>query len=165
MEPELRRATPATCDRTATRVLVVDDHDGFRAGLAALLGQEGFTVDTAASGAAALERAACFEPDVILMDVDMPLMSGVEATRRVLDVIASARVMFLGYHEEGLVDAIPAGACGYLGKDATLQEFVAAIRGNARGDFATSSRVSGAGAAQLRAVAGGSGLGPAAAAA
>src|SRR5919198_2299537 len=94
----------------ATRVLVVDDHDAFRAGLAALLGEEGFAVDTAASGAAALKRAASFEPDVILMDVDMPVMSGVEATRRVLEVVASARVLLLGYGQEGLADAIPAGA-------------------------------------------------------
>ena len=82
----------------------------------------------------------------------MPVMPGVEATRRVLDVIASARVMFLGCHEEGLVDAIPAGASGYLAKDATLQEFVDAIRGDARGDFATSSRliVGGSGHPRLR---------------
>ena len=156
---------PAGCDRTATRVLVVDDHDGFRAGLATLLGHEGFAVETAASGAAALERAAFFEPGVILMDVDMPVVAGVEATRRVLEVTPSARVLFLGYHEEALADAVPAGACGYLGKDATLHEFVAAVRADARGPFVTSSRVSGVGAAHLRAVAGGGGPGLAAAAA
>src|SRR5436190_3322857 len=101
---DLRRAT--------TKVLVVDDQDAFRIGLAAILTEEGFAVETAASGMAALERAAAFEPDVILMDVGMPEISGIEATRRVLQVVVSARDVMMVYYEEGLVEAIAAGAGG-----------------------------------------------------
>jgi DNA-binding NarL/FixJ family response regulator len=112
--------------RASTRVLVVDDHDGFRTGLASILVAEGFTVDTAPSGKAALARATGFKPDVVLMDEHTPGMSGEEATRRVLRTIGSASVIMFGFHDDGMLEAVR-GARGYLSKAATLEEILAVI--------------------------------------
>jgi len=90
----------------STRVLVVDDHDGFRTGMASILVAEGLTVDTAPSGEAALLRAAGFKPDVVLMDEDMPGMSGEEATRRMLRTVGSASVVMFGFRHDGMLDAV-----------------------------------------------------------
>ena len=68
----------------STRVLIVDDHDLFRTGLRLLLGQHGYEVADAAGADAGLRRLQSFRPDVVVMDVDMPGMSGIAATRRLL---------------------------------------------------------------------------------
>jgi DNA-binding NarL/FixJ family response regulator len=117
------------------RVLVVDDHDLFRTGLRALLEEEGFTAADAASGDAALRALPGFEPDVVLMDLNMPGMSGIEATARVLEARPRVGVLMLTINrdDQRVLEAVRAGARGYLLKDAELDEIVAAIRDTAAG--------------------------------
>jgi len=127
------------------RVLVVDDHDLFRLGLRTLLEEEGFEVAAAASAAAALRRLPSFAPDVIVMDVSMPGMSGVEATPLVLEMAPDAGVIMLTIDSEDarVLEAVRAGASGYLLKDAQLSEIAAAIRAVAAGLGAVAPGVAG----------------------
>jgi two-component system nitrate/nitrite response regulator NarL len=117
------------------RVLLVDDHTFFRAGLRNMLGEEGFEVAEAMSGAQALDVVAARAPDVVLMDLHMPGMSGIEATRRLLELTPNARVVMLTVSaDQGeIVDAVLAGACGYLLKDASIEEIVGSLRAAAAG--------------------------------
>lgn len=127
----------------ALRVLLVDDHHLFRAGLRGLLEEEGFEVDDAESGAAAVERARAQPPDVVVMDMHMPGLSGVEATPRVLAVAPSARVLMLtvASDDAAVLDAVRAGASGYLLKDAELDAISGAIRIAAAGGSVLAPRV------------------------
>src|SRR4051794_12203794 len=122
-------------DNGPPRVLVVDDHDLFRSGLRRLLEEEGFEVADARSGDAALATLEWFEADVILMDLNLPGMSGIEATSRALEVQPSASVVILtlARDEASIIQAVRAGAAGYLLKDARLEEIVDAIRAAASG--------------------------------
>src|SRR5215216_1364896 len=79
----------------AIRILIVDDHDLFRTGLRALLEDEGFEVADAVSGPAAVRRVASLAPDVVVMDMNMPDMDGVEATPLVLEAAPQASVLML----------------------------------------------------------------------
>jgi DNA-binding NarL/FixJ family response regulator len=125
------------------RVLLVDDHTLFRTGLRNLLEERGFEVLEARSGELAVDLVASAVPDVVLMDRHMPGMSGVEATRRVVQVAPTSRVLILtvSADEEDIVDAILAGACGYLIKDATVAEIESSIRAAADGTSWVSPRV------------------------
>lgn len=117
------------------RVLLVDDHTFFRAGLRNLLAGEDFEVDEVRSGELALEHVRRRAPDVVLMDLHMPGMSGIEATRRLNEIAPGTRVVVLtvsAAHEE-IVDAVLAGACGYLLKDASIEEIVGSLRAAAGG--------------------------------
>ena len=111
------RAAPASI-----RVLLVDDHALLRAGMARLLdlADDVTVVGSAGSGAEALEMAAALRPDVVLMDLSMPGMSGVEATRRLLAAQPDTAVVVLTSFADPdlVVDALDAGAVGYLLKDA-----------------------------------------------
>jgi DNA-binding NarL/FixJ family response regulator len=129
-----------------SRVLVVDDHDLFRTGLRALLEEEGFEVADSASGPAALRRLGSFAPDVVVMDVNMPGMTGVEATPLVLEAVPQASVLMLtiATDDARVLDAIRAGASGYLLKDAELKEISTGIRAAAAGHSAIAPRVAGA---------------------
>jgi DNA-binding NarL/FixJ family response regulator len=117
------------------RVLVVDDHDLFRTGLRRLLEEEGLEVAEARSGDAALAALDWFAPDVVLMDLNMPGMSGIEATARLLQVQPAASVVMLtiSRDEAPIIEAVRSGASGYLLKDAELDEIVGAIRTAAAG--------------------------------
>jgi DNA-binding NarL/FixJ family response regulator len=117
------------------RVLVVDDHDLFRTGLRRLLEEEGLEVADARSGDAALAALDWFAPDVVLMDLNMPGMSGIEATARLLQVQPAASVVILtiSRDEAPIIEAVRSGASGYLLKDAELDEIVEAIRTAAAG--------------------------------
>jgi DNA-binding NarL/FixJ family response regulator len=117
------------------RVLLVDDHTFFRAGLRNMLADEGFEVAEARSGAQALDIVVQRAPDVVLMDLHMPGISGIEATRRLLEVAPEARVVMLTVSalQEEIVEAVLAGACGYLLKDASLEEIVGSLRAAAGG--------------------------------
>ena len=119
----------------ALRVLVVDDHELFRTGLRSLLEEEGFEVADAPNGQAGLAALPAFEPDVILMDLNMPDMSGVEATARVMEASPDVPVLMLTINRdaERVVEAVRAGAAGYLFKDAELDDIVAGIRAAAAG--------------------------------
>ena len=128
------------------RVAVVDDQDVVRSGFAALLEtQDDFeVVGTAGDGAAALELCRAQRPDVVLMDVRMPTMDGIEATRRIVrDGGAEARVLVLTTFDldEYVYDALAAGASGFLLKDATGEELFHAVRVVAAGDALLSPRV------------------------
>jgi DNA-binding NarL/FixJ family response regulator len=127
------------------RVLVVDDHELFRTGLRVLLEEEGFDVADAESAEAALRRLASFGPDVVVMDMNMPGMSGVEATPLVLAAAPNAAVLMLTIadDDERVLDAVRAGASGYLLKDAELAEIVRAIRSIAAGFAAVAPGVAG----------------------
>jgi DNA-binding NarL/FixJ family response regulator len=119
----------------ALRVLVVDDHELFRTGLRALLEEEGFEVADAASGAEALATTPAFRPEVVLMDLNMPGMSGIEAAERLLASRPEASVLMLTINRDDgrVLEAVRAGASGYLLKDAELDDIVAGIRSVAAG--------------------------------
>ena len=120
------------------RVVVVDDHELFRNGLVEMLQSqhEIAVVGVAASGGEALESIPRLRPDVALMDLSMPGISGVEVTRRLAGQLPDTCVVALTVmaDEATVLEAILAGACGYLLKDASIDEIVAAVRAAARGD-------------------------------
>ncbi|MEO5874265.1 MAG: response regulator transcription factor [Streptosporangiaceae bacterium] len=131
------------------RVLIADDQTIVRAGFAALLGaQEDITVvGEAADGLEAVHLAARHRPDVVVMDIRMPRMDGIEATRRILAQpgTESLRVLVLTTFDidEYVYDALAAGASGFLLKDATADDLVAAVRVVARGDALLAPQVTG----------------------
>lgn len=131
-------------DPAGARVLIVDDHDVFRHGLAQLLREEGIDVVAEASGGQAGVRLATeLQPDVVLMDLSMPAMTGVEATRAIVAGATCARVVILTLSDddEAMLEALLAGAVGYVVKEATLEEIVAAIHAAAEGDAVIPPRV------------------------
>lgn len=121
----------------AVRVLIADDHPVLRFGLRTMLEVSGLTVvGEAGSGAEALHCALALRPDVILMDIDMPDMGGLEATRRIRAAIPEARVLMLTmFHDDAsLFAAVQAGAHGYLLKSARQSEIPKAVRAVAAGE-------------------------------
>jgi DNA-binding NarL/FixJ family response regulator len=119
------------------RVLIVDDHDLFRSGLRNLLEDQGVhVVGEAPSGMDALRHVRELAPDVVVMDLNMPGMNGVEATRQITSLAPLTRVVVLTIsdHDSDVMDAILAGACGYLLKDASIQELLAGIRAASVGE-------------------------------
>ena len=114
------------------RVLIVDDHALFRRGLIMVLeSEEGIeVVAEAEDGEEAVRKAADAAPDVVLMDVRMPRVSGIEATRQIADVVPTAKILMLTVsdEEEDLYEAIKAGATGYLLKEISIEEVADAIR-------------------------------------
>ena len=122
------------------RVLLVDDHQLMRDGLRTLLEMEtGISVvGEAADGAAGVSAFEKLVPDVVLMDIRMPVMDGVEATRRIRGKSPDAKILMLTtFDEDELVfEAVRAGARGYLLKDLSGAELAAAVRSVARGDAA-----------------------------
>jgi DNA-binding NarL/FixJ family response regulator len=120
------------------KVLLVDDHRVVRAGLEQLLGNvEGVTVvGSASDGSEAVDLTAELEPDVILMDLSMPKMSGVEAIRAITKARPETKVIaFTSFSDRNLIlEAIDAGAIGYLLKDADPDEIVKGIHSASRGE-------------------------------
>jgi DNA-binding NarL/FixJ family response regulator len=114
------------------RVLIVDDHAVVRAGLEQLLGTatDIEVVATAPDGAAAVDAAVRTTPDIVLMDLSMPVMDGVEATRRITAEVDGAQVVVLTSFsdKQRILDALGAGASGYVLKDADPEELLSAIR-------------------------------------
>jgi DNA-binding NarL/FixJ family response regulator len=132
------------------RVLVVDDSELFRTGLRALL-SEAFEVASAGSGDAALRQVVSFRPDVVVMDMGMPGMSGSDATRRILQASPTTFVMVLTGSEGGdVLEAIRAGASGYLLKSADVTDIVKAIRATAAGQSPLAPQIAGALLATVR---------------
>jgi DNA-binding NarL/FixJ family response regulator len=121
-----------------TRVLIVDDQAMIRAGFRSLLdGQSDIRVIAdATDGHDAVAKAAQFDPDVVLMDIRMPVLDGLSATRRLVESGSRARIIVLTTFDldEYVYDALRAGASGFLLKDATAEELIHAIRIVAAGE-------------------------------
>ncbi len=132
---------------STARVLLVDDQMLFRRGIRALLEEaEGFdVVGEAANGAEALEQVRVVDPEVVLMDVRMPVCNGVEATRKIKAERPQVKVVMLTVsdEEDALFDAIKAGADGYLLKDLLPDELFEMIRGVLLGETPISPAVAG----------------------
>jgi DNA-binding NarL/FixJ family response regulator len=130
----------------AVRVLVVDDQQLMRDGLASLLSiQEGIeVVGTAANGQEAAERAEALSPDVVLMDIRMPVLDGIAATAQVRRRLSCQVLMLTTFDdEEYIVKALMAGACGYLLKDIPAQDLAQAIRLAHRGIYQLDPSIAG----------------------
>lgn len=121
------------------RILIADDQGLLRAGLRALLSSEAEleVIAEAGNGEEALKLAQEFNPDVALLDINMPNMDGIEVTRRLKEVLPEARVLIITVHEDEslLQEAIKAGAAGYIVKRAVESELIDAIRAVQRGDM------------------------------
>ena len=137
-------ATTEEAGTDALRVLLVDDHDLFRTGLRNLLEANGLAVaGEASTGVEAVQSVAELAPDVVVMDLNMPGMTGVEATRQIASAAPLTRVVVLTIsdQEEDVLDAIVAGACGYLLKDASIQELIRGIQAAAIGESLISPHI------------------------
>jgi DNA-binding NarL/FixJ family response regulator len=114
------------------RVLLADDHTLFRAGLRALLAAEEDiqVVGEAANGEEALQKALEFEPDIVVMDILMPVMSGIEATRRLAAARPDIKIVVLSMYDdqEHVEQLFAAGAAGFLLKEMTNEELLRALR-------------------------------------
>jgi two-component system response regulator NreC len=126
------------------RVVVCDDHPLFREGLRAILrDQAGFeVVGEARNGLEAVEQVRLHRPDVVLMDIDMPELSGLEATKRIVEARLPSRVLILSlYDDEDLIaGCLDAGAAGYVLKDGPTSQLLYAIEAAHRGERYMSPR-------------------------
>jgi DNA-binding NarL/FixJ family response regulator len=127
------------------RVLVADDQSMVRAGFRLLLsGEDGIeVVAEAENGLEAVDKAARFQPSVVLMDIRMPELDGLEATRRILAADPGARILILTTFDldEYIYEALQAGASGFVLKDDPPEQLIAAIRTVAAGDALLSPAV------------------------
>ncbi len=131
-------------EREGIRVLVADDHDLFRSGLRGLLEGAGLVVVGEASrGDEAVRAVGEFAPDVVVMDLNMPVLDGVRATREIVSSSPLTRIVVLTVsdQEEDVMDAILAGACGYLLKSSSIEQLVAGIHAAAVGESLVSPHI------------------------
>ncbi len=134
--------------RNTVRILLADDHalvrQGFRMILAAQPDLE--IVGEAGNGREAVEMASTLKPDLVVMDVSMPELNGIEATRRILEESPRTRVLALSMHKDSVYvrEILRAGARGYLLKDSIDSDLLAAVRAVARGEGYLSPTVSNA---------------------
>jgi DNA-binding NarL/FixJ family response regulator len=126
------------------RVVVADDHAFYRAGLARMLREAGIdVVAEVPDGEAAIRAVEELAPDVVVMDLNMPGLSGMEATRRLTEQAPASRVLVLSVsaQEGDVTEAILAGASGYVLKDGSVDDIVAGIRAAAAGQSVISPRI------------------------
>ena len=145
----------AKAEGDTLRVLLVDDHDLFRTGLRNLLEEQGVqVVGEAASGSDALRIVREIAPDVVVMDLNMPGISGVEATREITSIAPLTRVVVLTIsdQDDDVMDAIVAGACGYLVKDSSIEELMRGITAAAVGESLISPPIASKVLQRMRAV-------------
>jgi DNA-binding NarL/FixJ family response regulator len=132
--------------REKIRILLADDHAVVRQGFKMILATQPDMeiVGEAGNGREALDLAGQLQPDVIVMDVAMPELNGIEATRRVADLSPRSRVLALSMHKDSVYvrEILRAGARGYLLKDAISSDLLAAVRAIARGEGYLSPGVS-----------------------
>lgn len=121
------------------KILIADDHGVLRAGLRALLNAEPDlqVVGEAIDGEDALHKASELKPDIVLMDLSMPRMSGIEATRRLKELLPAVQVLILTVHEDTSLmrEAIQVGASGYILKRAVESELINAIHSVMHGEL------------------------------
>jgi DNA-binding NarL/FixJ family response regulator len=136
------------------RILLVDDQPLFRRAIATLIGgQESFTVvGEAENGLEAVEKAHALDPDLVVMDVEMPVMDGVEATRLIREQLPHVKVVMLtvSESEDHLFDAIRFGANGYLLKDLRPEQLYDLLRSVMRGEAPVSPAIAGRLLAEIR---------------
>jgi DNA-binding NarL/FixJ family response regulator len=129
---------------SSPRVILVDDHDLFRTGLRGLLEEQGVQiVGECDNGTDALRAVRELAPEVVVMDLNMPGISGVEATRQITMIAPLTRVVVLTISDgdEDVMDAIVAGACGYLLKDASIDQLMNGINAAAIGESLVSPTI------------------------
>lgn len=128
------------------RVLLVDDHQLVRTGMRFLLNEVPgmIVIGDTGDGRSALESIAALQPNIVLMDISMPELNGLEATTRIAKEFPLSRVIILSMHanEEYVLQALRAGAAGYLVKNAAPEELELAIRAVARGETYLSPAIS-----------------------
>jgi DNA-binding NarL/FixJ family response regulator len=126
------------------RVVIADDHAFYRDGLARLLRESGIdVVAEVPNGESAVQAVLELAPDVVVMDLNMPGMSGQEATRRLTQLAPASRVLILSVsaQEADVTEAVLAGASGYVLKDGPVEEVLAGIRAAAAGQSLISPRI------------------------
>ena len=131
-------------NRNGLTVVVADDHELFRGGLVQLLEERGIkVVGVASNGTQAIALCIQLTPDVVLMDLNMPGMSGVEATQRLTTTVPLVRVLVLTVADDArnVKDALLAGAFGYLLKDAAPDQIIEGVRAAAGGESTISPRI------------------------
>jgi len=120
------------------RVVIADDHAIFRAGLKTVLAQEEslLVVGEAADGREAVDLALSLQPDLVIMDISMPGLSGIEATRKIIAAAPQTRVIILSVHSRKtfIMEALKAGARGYVVKDSTGQKLLEAALAVLKGE-------------------------------
>ena len=129
---------------TPIRILIADDHPMFRFGLRALLATEADTevLGEATNGQEAVTLAASLNPDLILMDINLPLLNGIEATRHILKQNSNIKILIITMFEDDTIfAALQAGARGYILKGAEGEETLRAIRAAANGESIFSAAV------------------------
>src|SRR3954465_1121380 len=137
-------ATDPSSEDDPIHVVLVDDHDLFRGGLRDILEDQGVKVvgeaDNGEDGTALVAELA---PDVVVMDLNMPGIGGIEATRRVAAQTPATRVLVLtiSSDDDSILQAMMAGASGYMLKDASVEELIAGIRAAAAGESSISPRI------------------------
>jgi DNA-binding NarL/FixJ family response regulator len=128
-----------------TKILLVDDHTILRQGLRRLLEAEPgvSVVGEAKDGREAVEKARELQPDVIVMDLAMPALNGLDASRRILKAQPSAKILVLSmYLDDDYVNqALDAGVCGYVMKDAPATDLIQAVRACAKGETFFTSQI------------------------
>jgi DNA-binding NarL/FixJ family response regulator len=143
-----------SADEISVRVLLVDDHDLFRTGLRNLLEERGVQIaGEAAAGEQAVRLVRELAPDVVVMDLHMPGISGIEAIRQIVGFAPLTRVLVLTIsdQDDDVLHAILAGACGYLLKDASVDELIRGIEAAAVGESLVSPAIAGKVLQQVRA--------------
>lgn len=128
------------------RILLADDHAVVRHGFCMILAAQADleVIGEAANGREAVEQATALQPDLVVMDVSMPELNGIEATRRLLEAAPRCRVLALSMHRDAVYvrEILRAGARGYLLKDAVVSDLLAAVRAVAQGQGYLSPEVS-----------------------
>jgi DNA-binding NarL/FixJ family response regulator len=129
------------------RVLIVDDQDVVRQGLTVILKHEPniSVIGAASNGREAVELTAQLKPEVVLMDLKMPVMNGIRATRAIIEKFPQTKIVVLTTYsaDEWVFDALRAGACGFLLKDSDSADIVRAIRGAVEGEVTIDPSVAG----------------------
>ncbi len=132
---------------TSLRILLADDHAILREGIRRSFESAGEeVVGEAANGEEALELAVATNPDVIVMDLSMPVLDGIDATRRIKEQMPDAKVVVLTMHDdvESTRKAVGAGAAGFMSKGSSFADVLATVRGVAQGDIGFSPELAAA---------------------